>query len=493
MAAPQALVARADALLALAAMGDLSMGQPLDHSPRTAWLAVQLARAVGADPSVQQAVAHTALLRWSGCTANAVEFDRLLGDDVQGRAVMLSQAPADPRYGEVIARVAAQSESLTRIHCEVSGDVSRMLAMPAVVEEALRHIFLHMGPGWGGAGAGDGVRQVVALVNLASELEVLVRVHGLPGACAIIGAKAGPVYPALLALAAVQGAAPWFAQLDGGQAAASLPLPEVAAAPVALSLVANVIDLKMPWMTGSSEAVALAALRCAAATGLDADAQARCLRAGLLVNLGRCAVANGVWHAPGALTTAQWEQVRLAPYWASRAATRLGGLRGDVQLASQVFERGDGSGYFRGSLLFDLPREAQVLAAATMWAALGSARPWRAALAPADAAALMQAAAREGRLAPRDVDALCGVAQTRPLRMASGAPADQIAGAVTPLTPREAGVLAAISRGCTNKQAARELGISPSTVRTHMENSLRKLACSTRAAATLKARTLGWI
>ena len=34
-----------DAVKALAFIGDLSMGQPTDHSIRTAWLAVRLARA----------------------------------------------------------------------------------------------------------------------------------------------------------------------------------------------------------------------------------------------------------------------------------------------------------------------------------------------------------------------------------------------------------------------------------------------------------------
>ena len=37
------------------------------------------------------------------------------------------------------------------------------------------------------------------------------------------------------------------------------------------------------------------------------------------------------------------------------------------------------------------------------------------------------------------------------------------------------------------------LGISPSTVRTHVERVFQKLGCTTRAAATLKAATRGLI
>lgn len=61
------------------------------------------------------------------------------------------------------------------------------------------------------------------------------------------------------------------------------------------------------------------------------------------------------------------------------------------------------------------------------------------------------------------------------------------------LTGRERRVLSEISRGANNKQVARLLEISPSTVRTHVESIFRKLECSTRAAATFKAARLGLI
>lgn len=59
------------------------------------------------------------------------------------------------------------------------------------------------------------------------------------------------------------------------------------------------------------------------------------------------------------------------------------------------------------------------------------------------------------------------------------------------LSERETAVLRRLSLGESNKQAARELQISPSTVRTHVESIFRKLGCSSRTAATLKGLNLG--
>lgn len=59
------------------------------------------------------------------------------------------------------------------------------------------------------------------------------------------------------------------------------------------------------------------------------------------------------------------------------------------------------------------------------------------------------------------------------------------------LTEREREILRWIGLGASNKVAAQKLSISASTVRTHIENVFRKLECTTRAAATLKAADLG--
>ncbi len=54
---------------------------------------------------------------------------------------------------------------------------------------------------------------------------------------------------------------------------------------------------------------------------------------------------------------------------------------------------------------------------------------------------------------------------------------------VTPLSPRERSVLSLICCGLSTKHIARELNISPETVKTHAKNILTKLHAKTRAEA----------
>lgn len=473
-----------DAVMALALVGDLSMGQPLDHSVRTAWLACELAAQAGLGAAAQ-AQAHTvALLRWSGCTANAPEIAELMGDDVGGRNAMLSaMAPgAMAHLAHAMGRVAA-------IHCEVSGDVARSLGLPSGVEQPLRRIFEAFDGGGKPAGwAGHDIPVEVFVVNIAGDLEIMARVHGLDAALHCLRERAGRRYPAPLVDLACASAPRWLDALRAGavQSAPAQSLATAVGALAPLELIADVIDLKIPWMAGFSRQAAHAAAACAAALGLEPADQGHVYRAALLHGMGRASVPNAVWNAPCALGDAELEQLRLVPYWTSRAGRRIPGLGAEAELASYVDERLDGSGGFRGATANALGVQARVLAAAVQWVWLRTARPGHPALDGAQAAARLQRQADEGLLDAAAVAALTGTPAPRPpLATAQGCAAP--AG----LTARETEVLRRITLGESNKEAARHLGISPSTVRAHLENVFRKLECSSRAAATLKALTLG--
>jgi DNA-binding CsgD family transcriptional regulator len=56
------------------------------------------------------------------------------------------------------------------------------------------------------------------------------------------------------------------------------------------------------------------------------------------------------------------------------------------------------------------------------------------------------------------------------------------------VTPREREVLTLVAEGLTNREIGRRLGISPGTVRSHLEHAYPKLGVSTRTAATSAVR-----
>jgi len=62
-----------------------------------------------------------------------------------------------------------------------------------------------------------------------------------------------------------------------------------------------------------------------------------------------------------------------------------------------------------------------------------------------------------------------------------------------PLSAREVEVLRRLARGMVYKQIANELGLSTSTVRTHLHNVYGKLGAMDRAQAVLMATERGWI
>jgi len=62
-----------------------------------------------------------------------------------------------------------------------------------------------------------------------------------------------------------------------------------------------------------------------------------------------------------------------------------------------------------------------------------------------------------------------------------------------PLSGQEVRVLQHLAKGRVYKEIAHELGLSPSTIRTHLHNIYRKLGVANRAQAVLLATGRGWL
>ena len=87
----------------------------------------------------------------------------------------------------------------------------------------------------------------------------------------------------------------------------------------------------------------------------------------------------------------------------------------------------------------------------------------------------------------------------RLLRESSTLPGDAKPAAAGPpeprvlLTARECDILELVSAGNSNKVIARELGLAPETVKSHLKNAFAKLEVNRRTQAVLRAKSLGLI
>jgi putative nucleotidyltransferase with HDIG domain len=501
----------ADVLAALSLATDLGMAFPPEHALRATLLAVGLARRLRLGEREVGDVYYTTLLRFGGCTAAAHEEAAMAGGDDIGlraagakadlgnprdmaRLLLFDLAPHRSAFERVrlIAGILAEGERGEReqqaAHCEVGAAVARRLGLAPGVQRALVQVFER----WDGKGGparliGEALALPVRVAHVAHVAVLFDRLGGPAAAVGAVRRRAGGQFDPAIAAAFGQHGPALLAEVTAGDAWADI----LAAEPAPRRLIpeprlddaarafADMVDLKLPFTRGHSAGVA--ALAEAAARGLGlAEAEAVAVRrAGLLHDLGRVATPNGVWEKPGALTRAEWEQVRLHAYHSERIIAGSPALAPLAPLAGMHHERQDGSGYHRQAAGATVPLGARLLAAADAYHAMTEPRPHRPALTGAAAADRLRAEATGGRLDPEVVGAVL-LAAGRPW---SGPRRAWPAG----LSDREVEVLRLIARGASYRAVARDLSISPKTAEHHIGHIYDKIGVSSRAAAAMFA------
>lgn len=483
-------------LASLSLATDLGVGQPLGHGLRTSLIAVDIARHMGLDPEIVRSVQQMSLLRFLGCTADAHETARVTGGDeisfnasmapvLYGSSVRLfgglirNLGRGEPMAKRAAVTLAALREGDTGLaaHCEVATMLATRLGLHGRVIDALRAAYER----WDGKGAPAGLAG--GEIPIESRVAVVARDIDVFAAMEVdvtefLDARRGKGYdPSVVDAVKTMSSTVPEADWEEVLAAEPEPVAYVTDLDQALSVLSEFVDLKSPYTRGHSTRVADLAHDAALDAGLDQSVATDLRRAGLIHDLGRVGVENGVWDKRGPLATDEWEKVRLHPYLTQRILSRCAGLARLSTLASSHHERTDGSGYHTGAVGDLLPLQAKLLAAADVMAALTEPRPHRGAMTLDAATDAIREEVSEGRLDERATECVIAAAggEATPWTNPDG------------LTEREVEVLKLISGGLTNRETADELYISPKTVGRHVENIYAKIGVSTRAGAAVYA------
>jgi HD-GYP domain-containing protein (c-di-GMP phosphodiesterase class II) len=208
------------------------------------------------------------------------------------------------------------------------------------------------------------------------------------------------------------------------------------------------------------------------------DADCALLRQAAAVHdLGRVAVATGTWDKKGVLNAVEWQRVRAHSHH-TEVVLRCAGLGELADIAGATHERGRGAGYHKGLLLDGVPFLAKIVAAADVMAALGEARPHRAALDDDRAVKEMRTLVETGALDARAAQAVLE---------ARGAAASRKSAWPGGLSDREVEVVRLVAVGRTNKEIGELLGMSPRTAQKHVMNVYDKVGLESRAGLALFA------
>jgi HD-GYP domain-containing protein (c-di-GMP phosphodiesterase class II) len=500
----------AELVAALSLATDLGMGQPLEQALRTSLLAVSAGRELGFDDLILTDVYYLALLRFVGCTADAHEQAALVGGDeiafyagvapvvMGGMPELLTflarrfatgvALPTRLRLvGRVLADGTAGAKRSIAVHCEVARMLAARLGLPESVGAGVGHVFERWdGKGLPGDLTGEAIPVPARLVAIARDVELYHRLGGWSAVTEVLRRRRATAYDPAIADVFLTRGEEWLAEAgeesawDVALAAEPAPWLRVAGARLdaVLAAFAAFADLKSPFTRGHSAGVAALVEGAARHAGLGEAETTDLRRAALVHDLGRTGIPNGIWDKPGSLTRAEWEHVRLHPYYTERVLSQAPALASLAVLAGAHHERLDGSGYHRGSPSTLLSPAARLLAAADAYQAMTQARPHRPALPPEAAARQLAAEADQGRLdgdAVRCVLAAAGHDQPRRRSWPAG------------LSEREVEVLRLIARGASNKEVAGRLSISPKTAEHHVGHIYAKIGVSSRAAAAVFA------
>ncbi len=148
---------------------------------------------------------------------------------------------------------------------------------------------------------------------------------------------------------------------------------------------ADILDARDKYTHGHSERVGYYAEQVSIQLGLSSDRAHLTFLAGRLHDIGKCAINNEVLRKPAALDEEEQDHMRQHPSVGSDMLAHFSLFQDVARFVRGHHERWDGKGYPDGLQGEDIPLESRIISVVDSYDAMTTTRPYRTALAPAEA------------------------------------------------------------------------------------------------------------
>jgi putative nucleotidyltransferase with HDIG domain len=190
--------------------------------------------------------------------------------------------------------------------------------------------------------------------------------------------------------------------------------------PSAIAPFVRLIEVRDARTARHSERVATVVAALGERLGFAETEQCELTHAGWLHDLGKIGVPDSILLKDGPLEADEWDVMRCHPAWGADALAEAPGMSAVAHAVRSHHERWDGGGYPDAIAAEDIPLASRVIAVCDALCAITEERPYRDAVALADAIAIVRAGAGKNFDAGL-VDELVALANACPGLFASGA------------------------------------------------------------------------
>lgn len=402
-------------LAALSCVLDLVEGQSPGHAVRTCLIAHRIADQLDVPERSRASLTMAALLKDTGCSASSARIHKIFGGDDHlakggikfidwsnpGASLKFAVKFGEPAqgFGHWMRLLTGGLNWPQRVMEEIAearrgrgGEVAEQLGVGQEAAQAIRCLDEH----WDGRGlpcrlAGEDIPILSRILSAAQTMEVFACSFGASAAYRMLKEREGRWFdPKVVAAAEAFGfdAAFWNRYVQAtrnSQATFELPGDDGSpASDLEIDLIceafAPIIDAKSALTRGHSVRVAHLAAGIARQLGVPGHKVKAIRRAALLHDIGKLGVPNAILDKPGRLSEEEMAQIRVQ---VEDAQNRLIGVPGLEEVSAIAFAHGDSLDVqhgWRGTVSADLPLESRILAAADVYDALVSERPYKPAL-----------------------------------------------------------------------------------------------------------------